>query len=165
MFDLLLDRLRLRGAVTRLLQLSRQIGKGADQLGHKLIQGQTQCLFLAQRLFIGPRLTAEIMLIIELRLGRFHWLTQGADGFQSVIQILFGLGQSILEQPGHILLVITREGLGRIVVDRLLQRLEQVFVIDDVAVLLVVTIEPIHPADGLEQVVISHLLVDIEVGG
>ena len=48
---------------------------------------------------------------------------------------------------------------------RLLQALEQVPVVDDVAVFLVVAVQAVDAADGLEQAVVLHLLVDVEVGG
>ena len=45
-----------------------------------------------------------------------------------------------------------------------LERLEEVLVVDDVAVVFVVAVEPVDAADGLEQAVVLHLLVDVEVG-
>ena len=42
--------------------------------------------------------------------------------------------------------------------------LNRSLVVDDVAVVLVVAIETVHAADGLEQAVVLHLLVDVEVG-
>ena len=48
---------------------------------------------------------------------------------------------------------------------RAFQTLEQILVVDDVAVFLVVAIQPVDPADGLEQPVVPHLLVDVEIGG
>ena len=46
----------------------------------------------------------------------------------------------------------------------LVEGLEEVAVVDDVAVGLVVAVEPVDSADGLEQAVVAHLLVDVEVG-
>ena len=41
---------------------------------------------------------------------------------------------------------------------------EQLLEIDDVAVFLVVAVEPVGPADGLEQVVVVQLVVEVDVG-
>ncbi len=45
-----------------------------------------------------------------------------------------------------------------------LQALEQVLVVDDVAVFLVVAVQAIDAANGLEQTMVAHLLVDVEKG-
>ena len=47
--------------------------------------------------------------------------------------------------------------------DCLLHVAEQLFEVDDVAVVLVVTIEPVGAADSLEQVVVAQLVVEIDV--
>ena len=44
------------------------------------------------------------------------------------------------------------------------EALEQVLVVNDVAVLLVVAVQPVNSTDRLEEPVIAHLLVDVEVG-
>ena len=48
--------------------------------------------------------------------------------------------------------------------DRPFQALEQVLVVDDVAVFLVVAVQAVDAADGLEQPVILHLFIDVEIG-
>jgi hypothetical protein len=48
--------------------------------------------------------------------------------------------------------------------DRVFDFFEQVFVIDDVATGFVVPIEAVDAADGLEETVILHAFVDVEVG-
>ena len=62
-------------------------------------------------------------------------------------------------------LLVAVEGAAGVVGDGGLERVEQVAVVDDVAVVLVVAVEPVDAADGLEQAVVLHLLVDVEVGG
>ena len=41
------------------------------------------------------------------------------------------------------------------------QALEEVLVVDDVAILLVLAVQPVHAADRLEEAVVPHLLVDL----
>ena len=54
--------------------------------------------------------------------------------------------------------------LGGIDGDGVLDLLEQVLVVHDVAEILVLAVEPVGPADGLEQAVVLHRLVDVEIG-
>ena len=82
-----------------------------------------------------------------------------------LLQPLAGLSQPVFEQAGHVFLVVAVERAGGVVVHRAFEALEQVLVVDDVAVFLVVAVEPVHAADGLEQAVVAHLLVDVEIGG
>jgi hypothetical protein len=46
----------------------------------------------------------------------------------------------------------------------LLHVAEQLLEIDDVAVVLVVAVQPVGAADGLEQVVVAQLVVEVDVG-
>jgi len=48
------------------------------------------------------------------------------------------------EKTGDVVLVIAVERTRRVVLDRALQALEEVLVVDDVAVLLVVAVEPVR---------------------
>jgi hypothetical protein len=58
-----------------------------------------------------------------------------------------------------------RPPAGRgVVLDRALQGTEKVLVVDDVAVFLVLAVQAVDPADRLEEAVVLHLFVDIEVG-
>src|SRR5699024_81435 len=59
-------------------------------------------------------------------------------------------------------LVLT-ERLAGVISDGLVKRLEEVAVVDDVAVDLVVAIKSVDPADRLEQAMVAHLLVDVQV--
>ena len=70
-----------------------------------------------------------------------------------------------LEQALDVLLLVAVERAGGVVGDGRFERVEQVAVVDDVAVVLVVAVEAVDAADGLEQAVVAHLLVDVEVGG
>ena len=53
--------------------------------------------------------------------------------------------------------------LGGINGDGVFYLLEQVFVVHDVTKVLVIPIQPVDAADGLEQPMILHALVNIEV--
>ena len=53
--------------------------------------------------------------------------------------------------------------VGAVDRDRLLHLAEQLLEVDDVAVVLVVAIEPVGAADGLEQVVVAQLVVEVDV--
>jgi hypothetical protein len=88
--------------------------------------------------------------VLELALGRFHRLAQQGDGLQRVVQLLLALGQSVVDQDlriGSARAVVQLRGIDR---DRVLDLLEQVLVIDDVAEILVLTVKPVGAADGLE---------------
>src|SRR5690349_4995091 len=47
--------------------------------------------------------------------------------------------------------------------DGALKRFEKILVVDDVAVFLALVVEAVDAADRLEQAVVSHALVDVEV--
>ena len=44
------------------------------------------------------------------------------------------------------------------------QALEQILVIDNVAVFLIVPVETVHAANSLEQAMVPHLFIDVEIG-
>ena len=48
--------------------------------------------------------------------------------------------------------------------DGVLDLLEQVLVVHDVAEILVLAVEPVGAADRLKQAVVLHRLVDVEIG-
>ena len=54
--------------------------------------------------------------------------------------------------------------VGAVDRDGLLHVAEQLLEVDDVAVVLVVAVEPVGAADGLEQVVVVQLVVEVDVG-
>ena len=84
---------------------------------------------------------------------------------EGLVEVLAGLLDAVGEQPLDVVLVVAVERAAGVVGDGGLEGVEQVAVVDDVAVVLVVTVEPVDSADGLEQAVVLHLLVDVEVGG
>src|ERR1019366_1542920 len=101
-----------------------------------------------------------------MRSGIFRWLNRLAEcpnGLPCIFQSLPSLLQSILKKSRDIFLVIAIKGSGSVVVHCSFKASEEVFVIDDVSVVLVVAIQSIHTADRLEEAVIAHLLVDIEI--
>ena len=104
------------------------------------------------------------MLVLQRALRRRHWLAQRSHHLQSFIQVLALLLNTILEQAFYIFFVVICEGFRGVVRNRILQRLEQISVVDDIAVLFIVTIEPVHAADSLEEAVILHVLIDVEIG-
>ncbi len=61
-----------------------------------------------------------------------------------------------MQQPGHVFGVVTVQRAGGVILDRAFQTFEQVLVINDIAVELVVAVQPVHPADGLEQAVVAE---------
>ena len=70
----------------------------------------------------------------------------------------------VLEQALHVLGVVAVERLARVVPDGLLERAEEILVVDDVAVFLVLAVQAVYPADCLEETVVLHVLVDVETG-
>jgi hypothetical protein len=54
--------------------------------------------------------------------------------------------------------------VGAVDRDGLLHVAEQLLEVDDVAVVLVVAVEPVGAADGLEQVVVAQFVVEVDVG-
>src|SRR5213595_3930982 len=59
---------------------------------------------------------------------------------------------------------VTMIQLGSVNGDGVLDLLEEVFVVDDVTEVLVVTVEPVGAANCLKQAMILHALVDVKVG-
>ena len=101
--------------------------------------------------------------MLQLPLGWGHRLAQQEHGFQRVVQPLPAQRQPVLQHHFRVSAasaVVDFRGVHR---DGVLHLLEQVLVIDDVAKVLVFTIEPVGAADGLEQAVVLHGLVDIQV--
>ena len=101
--------------------------------------------------------------MLQLPLGWGHRLAQQEHGFQRVVQPLPAQCQPVLQHHfgvGTARAVVDFRGVHRNCVFHLL---EQVFVIDDVSKVLVLTIEPVGTADGLEQAVVLHGLVDVQV--
>ena len=87
-----------------------------------------------------------------------------SESFERVVEPFLALLQPILQQHlgvGAAGAVIQLRGVDG---DGVLDLLEQVLVVHDVAEVLVLAVEPVGAADGLEQAVVLHRLVDVEIG-
>ena len=102
--------------------------------------------------------------MLQFALGRLHRLAEQGERFQRVIEPLPALLQAILQQHLGIDAAGAVIQLGGVDRDGVLDLLEQVLVVHDVAEVLVLAVQPVGAADGLEQAVILHRLVDVEVG-
>ena len=102
--------------------------------------------------------------VLEQLLGRLHRLAVHRDGLQGVVEALAGFLQPVLQLDLWRCVVVTRVQLAGVDLDGVLDLLEQVLVVDDVAVVLVLAVEAIGPADGLEQPVVLHGLVQVQDG-
>ncbi|MCY1380073.1 hypothetical protein D9M69_678580 [compost metagenome] len=80
--------------------------------------------------------------------------------------MLLALHQPVLEMDVVLATVtgVDVQLVGAIDGDGLLHVSEKFLVIDDVTVILVVAIQPVSTANGLEQVVVTQLVVQIDVG-
>ena len=110
------------------------------------------------------RVAAEVVDVLQLALRRLHRLAQQRDGFQRVVQPFPALRQAVLQQHLGVGAAGAVIQLGGVNGDGVLDLLEQVLVVHDVAEVLVVAVEPVGAADGLEQAVVLHRLVDVEIG-
>ncbi len=88
--------------------------------------------------------------------------TKRLNGFQCRLQILASFFQAIFQKARHVFLVIGIERAGSVILHRTFKAFEQVFVINDVAVILILAVQPVYPADGLKQAVVLHLFVNVE---
>ena len=81
---------------------------------------------------------------------RLDRLAQRLGRLACFLQPLSTLLESVFQQPLHIGLVVPVECLARVILNGLLQRPEQVLVVDDVAVFLVFAVEAVDSAYRLE---------------
>ena len=104
------------------------------------------------------------MHVLQLTLGRLHRLTEQGKRFDGRVEAFLAHFQTVLQQ--HLRVASTRAAvqLGAIDRDGILEFLEQVLVVDDVAEILVLAVEPVRAADGLKQAVVLHGLVNVEIG-
>ena len=163
MVELLLDAGDVGRAVAGRLQFVGDVGVGPHQGDGGLVERGTLRFPLLQ---VGRDLgvAAEVMDVLQLALGRLDRLAQQGQGLQRIVQALPALLEAILQQHlrvGPAGAVIQLGGVDR---DGVLDLLEQVLVVDDVAEVLVLAVQPVGAADGLEQAVVLHGLVDVEVG-
>ena len=108
---------------------------------------------------------AEIVQVL-LHLARLrHRLAQIVQRFAGSIELLLALFQPVLQL--HVVLfaaVIDVQLVRAVDGDGLLHVAEQLLEVDDVAVVLVVAVEPVGAADRLEEVVVVQLVVEVDVG-
>ena len=150
-------------AVTGVRQVVSDVGEGAHQSGGRFVESDALRFVLLQ--VVGNfGVAAEIMDVFQLALGRLHRLAQERKGFQRLIEPFPSLLETILQQHFRACAAVAVVEFGRIDRHRALHLLEQVFVVHDVAEGLVLAVEPVRAADGLEQAVVLHRLVDVEVG-
>src|SRR5437879_6397810 len=95
---------------------------------------------------------------------RFNWFAECPNGLLCLFQFLPSLLQAILQKPSYIFLVVAIERAGSILVHCSLKTLEKILVVDNVSIILIVAVQPIHATDSLEQTVVAHLLIYIEIG-
>ena len=162
MRDLLLDSLDFRHAVSRPGQLVGNIGVGAQQRRHLFVERHPARLPLLQ---IGGdfHIAAKVMYVSQRILRRQYWLAQQRQRLQGNVKPLPAPGQPVLQQ------YLRRRPAGAVVelrgIDRkgILDFLEEILVIDDVAEILILPIQAVGAADRLKQAVILHRLVDIKI--
>ena len=94
--------------------------------------------------------SAEVVQIGRSVVRRLDRLAQRLSCLACLLQPLSTLLKPVLQQTLHIGLVVPVECLARVVLNGLLQRPEQILVVDDVAVFLVFAVEAIDSADRLE---------------
>ena len=107
---------------------------------------------------------AKVVDMLQLPLRRLHVLAQQGQCLQRGVQPLLAFGQAVLQQ--HRRVCATRAGiqLGRVDRHGVLDFFEQVLVIDDVAKVFIVAVQPVGAANGLEQAMILHRFVDVQIG-
>ena len=163
--DLPLDRC-LRGlGIAGLSQILGQIGVGAGKQGHRLIERHPQRFGRGQRLGVGG-ISAEVMQELLHLTGLRHRLAEVVQRLAGVVELLSAFFQPVLETHVVIATVarVDVQLVRAIHRDGLLNVTEELLEIDDVAVVLVVAVEPVGAADGLEQVVVAQLVVEVDVG-
>ena len=128
------------------------------------VQGDTLRFVLLELPGVAAVRRAEVTPVGGGISGRLHRLAERRDRLARLFQSLASLLETVLQQALHVLGIVAVERLPGVVLDGPLQRSEQVLVVDDVAVLLVLAVEAIHPTDRLEEPVVLHVLVDVEAG-
>src|SRR3984893_16096655 len=104
------------------------------------------------------------MNMFQFALGRLYGFTQQRKGFQRFIESFPSLLETVLQQHVWARASIAMVEFGRVHRHRALYLLEEVLVIHDVTKRFVVAVEPVRSADSLEQAVVLHRFVDVEVG-
>ena len=163
MIELVGESLLLSLDVSSRIQLIRYRGVGADQCHSRFVERVAQGrLFLKFR--SDFRIAAKVVDMLQVAFGRLHWFTNDRQSLNGVIQPCLAVFQSILEQDFRTYLTDGVRDFRGVDGDGVFHFGEEVAVIDDVAEILVLTVEAIGATDGLEEAMILHSLVDIEVG-
>ena len=151
--------------VTCLSEILGDVRISAHERGHGLVERNPQRLGFGERVRIAG-IAAEVMEILLHLARRRHRLAKIAERFAGGIELFLPLHQPILELDVVVpsVALVDVQLVGAIDRDGLLHIPEQLLEIHDVAVILVVAVEPVGAADGLEQVVIVQLVVEIDVG-
>ena len=160
--ETILDAGDVGGAISGRFELVGDVGVSAQQCHGRLVERRPLWLPFLQ---VGRDLgvPAEVVDVLQLAFRRFHGLAQEGERFQRLVEAFLSLLETIVQQ--HIGIRAARAAIELRCVDgdRVLDLLEQVLVIDDVAEVLVFAVQPICTADRLEQAVVLHRLVDVEI--
>src|SRR5450755_899136 len=153
------------GGVPGGLHLVSQVGVAARHGCHRLVQIDPLRLVGFELFGVAWLGGAEVLLVLHRAPRRTDRLADGADGLQRLVEVFARLREPVLQQSLDVLRLVAIQSVAGVVGDGVSQRVEQVAVIDDIAVALIVTVQAVHAADGLEQPVVAHGLVDVQVGG
>ena len=103
------------------------------------------------------------MQIIKFVLRILNTLAQFIQFVEDLFEPLLCFSLAILQQPLHILISITLKGTGGVLLHGSRQIAKQLLVIHDIAEILILSIQTIDTADCLEQAMIVHGLVNIQI--
>jgi hypothetical protein len=118
-----------------------------------------------QRLRVGG-VAAEVEEILLHLARRRHRVAQVAECLAGGIELLPTFLEPVLQFDvvAAAAAFIDVQLVGTVDRDRLLHVLEQLLEVHDVAVVLVVAVEPVGAADGLEEVVVVEFVIEVDVG-
>src|SRR5699024_7241795 len=159
--NLLTDLLGIGTAVASFSHIIGDIGVCATNCGHRFIEFNAPLLIRLDLLSIAWIDRNEIMLVFR---GGFWWsnrLNQSTNPLQGRIEVFPTSLNTIGQQAIDILFVVTTKCIRSVIINRALERIEKVTVVNDVAVILRVTIKTIDSANSLEETVILHILIDV----
>ncbi len=161
--ELLLDAADVGRAVAGRLQLVGDVRVGAHQGHGRLVErGPLRLPFLQVGWDLG--VAAEVVDVLQLALRRLDRLAEQGERLQRLSSRslpFFSRSCSSTSGSAPARAVIEFGGVDG---DGVLDLLEQVLVVDDVAEVLVLAVQPVDAADRLEQAVVLHRLVDVEIG-
>ncbi len=109
-------------------------------------------------------IAAEIVDVLQFALGRFDRLAQQGQRFDGGVEPFPAFLEAILQQHLGIGSARAVVQFGSVNRDGVLDLLEQILVVHDVAEVLVLAVQPVGAADGLKQAVVLHGFVDVEIG-